>query len=274
MNTDYGSIGIQLRNFQSFFNEVIRIKQIIKKQQLPEKKHAGDEVSAKSFLTASEVSNTLSSLLEIQEMEVKQRGIINEIELYQKAQLAMAALADEIFMFDVSWAQKENWNNHLIETALFRTRMAGEKVYVDLDDLMDVRVPNRTHVDLAIIYLFTLRLGFLGKYRSIKTFGESSHEGIELQKYHENLISRYRNNLTTWIRESNARFGDESLPMFIDSYEHTLSEGSETKLSLRQSQTNILLLIILGYLGTTYFIWEKFTEPLQLLLNAGLGGTP
>src|SRR5262245_45366266 len=105
--------------FQQFHAEVIRLKARVTAGAwvFEGEQTAGlGESAAKESPTA--VWRRLVSLLERQSLDAAQQGGDFAVEIYRRAQYAMAALADEIFLH-VDWAGRESWRDHLLEAKFF-----------------------------------------------------------------------------------------------------------------------------------------------------------
>jgi type VI secretion system protein ImpK len=86
-------------------------------------------------------------------------------EDYQQAQYLMAGFADEVFL-NLDWPNPSDmnwWEENLMESRLFRTHVAGVRVFQRVDQLLEEGRNSRK--DLARAYLLALGLGFLGKFR-------------------------------------------------------------------------------------------------------------
>lgn len=109
------------------------------------------------------VIRRLQDFLETQAAQVARTGTELMISQYREAQYAMAALADDLFIHDVEWNGREVWRSALLEQALFRTRLAGERVFDRMEALLASN--DRRLSQLAAVYLLLLGLGFKGRYR-------------------------------------------------------------------------------------------------------------
>lgn len=80
---------------------------------------------------------------------------------YREAQYLMAALADEILLQEKEWQGREYWMDNLLELSLFGSRVAGERVFQNLDRLLADPMPDP---EMLALYLCVLSLGFRGRY--------------------------------------------------------------------------------------------------------------
>ncbi|QCO17052.1 hypothetical protein D3869_17365 (plasmid) [Azospirillum brasilense] len=105
----------------------------------------------------------LQEFLEAQAVQVGRTGTDLMISQHREAQYAMAALADDLFIHDVEWNGRELWRSVLLEQAVFRTRLAGERVFDRMEALLASN--DRRLVQLAAVYLCVLGMGFKGRCR-------------------------------------------------------------------------------------------------------------
>src|ERR1051325_10339910 len=144
--------------FQQFYGEVIRLK-----GRLSGGGWSVDEVAERTNdVTPSGVWRKLLSILERQALEAGREGGDFGVELYRKAQYAMAALADETFL-TLNGIARGAWRQHLLESRLFGSHRAGDELFEKIDELLRAR--DSLHLELARVYLMVLALGFQGKFR-------------------------------------------------------------------------------------------------------------
>lgn len=108
------------------------------------------------------LGDQLTQLIELQTLEARRLsgriGADNEMH----ARYLKAALADEL-LITADWTGRVQWRQALLESRLFRSSHAGEKVFTDIDALLAQRDP--AHRPIARLYLGVLSLGFQGRYR-------------------------------------------------------------------------------------------------------------
>ncbi|MET0963306.1 MAG: DotU family type IV/VI secretion system protein [Noviherbaspirillum sp.] len=102
-----------------------------------------------------------------------------EHEQARLLQYAFAALVDEILL-NAACPGKSQWNNLLLEDALFQSRLSGERLFDCMKAAMAVR--NQESLEIAEVYLHCLLLGFRGKYR------DGSHWLEQLGHWREDLF--------------------------------------------------------------------------------------
>ncbi|BAP45292.1 DotU/TssL family secretion system protein [Pseudomonas sp. LJDD11] len=84
---------------------------------------------------------------------------------------AFVAVVDEFLLF-TSWAGQAAWVEQPMESRLFKTRMAGDRLPLEIKRVLDSRDPALR--DLANVYLLCLTLGFQGRLRNGN--GKALHE--------------------------------------------------------------------------------------------------
>lgn len=229
-----------LVNFKNFYYEVLRQKERALRtsyaynsgeQELP-------EVSAQELYESIQLH--LYQVLESQSLEATQQIGDFAVVLHEEAQYIMVALADEIFLsFD--WIGRKHWENHLLEVRVFHTQMAGEMIFQRLETLLKVRDP--THVDLAIMYLYALGLGFRGRYGT-----DASNEDID--KYRHQLLSFITHQPTSLFREGRPYLIDEP-------YQHNIVNDHRRFLP----EVRLWLISFAGiavlYLFVSYILWYE-----------------
>jgi type VI secretion system protein ImpK len=147
--------------FQQFHTELMRLQERLRDGSIAyDAEQPADARSA--VLSASAAWRRIVAILERQEQEAVRHGGDLALQVYKRAQYAMAALADEIFL-NLDWAGREAWRQNLVEAKLFGTHRAGEELFERIDDLLRDR--DAGQAEIARIYLSALALGFQGKYR-------------------------------------------------------------------------------------------------------------
>ncbi|MDR3518956.1 MAG: DotU family type IV/VI secretion system protein [Azospirillaceae bacterium] len=131
---------------------------------------------------------------------------------YREVQYAMAALADDLFIHEVEWNGGDIWRSAPLEQAMFRTRLAGERVFDRIDALLASN--DRRLVQLAAVYLLLLGLGFKGRNRV-------PGGDIELHSYSARLFE--------FVSGREAEFESGRLEpgrtLMPAAYAHTLNDG-------------------------------------------------
>lgn len=222
--------------FQQFYGEVIRLK-----GRLSGGTWSVEEVAERTNdITPSGVWRKLLSILERQALEAGREGGDFGVELYRKAQYAMAALADETFL-NLNWVGREAWRQHLLESRLFGSHRAGDELFEKIDELLRDR--DSLHLELARVYLMVLALGFQGKYRGKPGADED--------------VASYRRRLFRFIfsRDPEAVRGNDNL--VPQAYAETLDVPRAVQLPYLKPWVWAMVLIIVVWVGVAHLMWES-----------------
>ncbi len=164
---------------------------------------------------------------------------------YFEAQYVMAAFADDVFI-NLDWEGRRAWTSNLLETALFRSHVAGERFFEKLDRLLRDRDP--ADKSLAAVYLNALALGFRGKYHGVNDHGR---------------LRRYRRELFAFIFRKPADLVSDAKVAFPDSYIQTLKKEKSRKLMNPRVWLAMLGVVIFAYLAVSHGIWMKLTARIE-----------
>lgn len=243
-----------LDRFQEFYREVLRLKQSVGHGNWVFDGQPGQPGGPPEDLSPTAVWRTLLALLERQALEASRSGGDFALEVYRRAQYAMAALADEVFLH-LDWPGREAWRKNLLESRLFGSHRAGEELFERMEELLRDR--DNVYGELARVYLTVLALGFQGKYRG--------HPEAERE------LESYRRRLFRFIfgRDPRAVRGDERL--MPEAYAATLDEGTGTTLPHLRPWVWALILLVALWLGGGHLIWRSTVSDLQPLVTEVLG---
>lgn len=226
-----------LVQFGDFFAELLRLKYAL----------AGGRLGAGDGLTPADlaglVHQRLRTLLEAQAVKARHWGGAYGETLYREAQYVMAALADETMLLRINWDGKQAWQDRLLETALFGTRVAGERVFERLDALLDDST--RASADLATIYLVALALGFRGRYWRPEDEGD---------------LRSYRAALARIIARHDPELAREGARLFPQAYAHTIDQGRAVRLPYLRPWALALLAVLSLFLAGSHLIWVAGTD--------------
>jgi type VI secretion system protein ImpK len=168
---------------------------------------------------------------------------------YLEAQYVMAAFADDVFIH-LNWEGRRAWTTNLLESALFQSHIAGEKVFDKLDRLLRHRDP--ANKSLAAVYLSALSLGFRGKYHGLNDHGK---------------LRRYRRDLFDFIFNKPADLDNDTKVAFPDSYVQNVRAEKKKKLTNPRVWLAVLGMVILTYLAASHGIWMSLTSRLEQTNN-------
>jgi len=215
---------------------------------------AGEAAAGGAHLGAEEALQQLQSLLEMQALEAGRRGGEYGVLFYKEAQYVMAALADEIFLH-LDWPGRAIWREDLLETRLFGTYAAGEKLFQRLDRLL--QSGDRVQAELAVVYLLALSLGFRGKYRGAK---------------HDQKLIDYRKQLYYYIYQRRPDLADQTRRLTPQAYDQTQGEARARMLPSPARWYWLFAAALLTFILLGHGLWSAAVEELDALLRAGGAG--
>lgn len=199
---------------------------------------------------ARSLSDQLIQLIEMHTLEARRVGGQSSANLDYISRFLKAALADEILLSD-DWAGREHWRHVLLETQLFRTSQAGDKVFADIEQILSQREPSQRNT--ARLYLNVLSLGFQGRFRG----------GQKLDK-----ISEYRHELYQFIYQRAADLQGRDRVLSRSAYASTLSHLTPQRLPRVSRWWLIVLLTFLGLLALSELEWLWQSWPVRRELQS------
>jgi type VI secretion system protein ImpK len=229
-----------VRQFRHFYEELERIWQTA----------PPCSSSAEAIVLARQASRQLENLIEMQFLEYRQGGSRFAQQAAEDAQYIKAALADEVLLRQ-DWPGREIWSQHLLEASMFRSSVAGEKVFDDIKQLLRAREPaQRT---LAQLYLFTLALGFQGQYRDQNA---------------QDLLAGLRRELFQFVFQRQADLAGRDRVLSPQPYANTLSHIAPKRMAPLSRWKLILLASVIGLLVVSELLWLWPTWQLRQIVNS------
>ena len=249
MDTPMSEQSVLLRQFKTFYCEVIQLKnQVTSDIKAVNAEQKESEMAAQLPATTT-VWQRLVAILE-QQAQVPGAGAWEHgTEVYRDAQYVMAALADETFLH-LEWTGKAAWRANLLESRLFASHVAGERLFQKLERLLQRREP--VYAELATVYLMALALGFRGKFWGIDDRGQ---------------LDRYRRQLFAFITQRQASRADTMRRLFPEAYAYTLTEARRSLLPTPRIWLLAVagLVLCLGLLA--HGLWEYTVADLHVVLK-------
>lgn len=238
-----------VEQFRAFYAELMLVKKRVVVARASSARQEPAPVEGPALALAQSISRQLLGVLEIQGIEAQRAGGAHAFDINREAQYVMAALADELLLgFD--WPGRDVWTSCLIEESLFQSRVAGDLFFERLDELLRARDPAR--MDLALIYLLALSLGFEGRYRGTDC-------AARLQSYRAAL---YR-----------LRFGRDPDPashsrqLSPQAYAYTVGDAIPQQMPHVGRWMTILAMVMICMLGLSQLVWEWKAGPLLQALR-------
>jgi type VI secretion system protein ImpK len=205
--------------------------------------------TTEATMLAQQVSRHLENLIELQTLEYRQGGSRFAQQAAQDARYLKVALADEVLLRQ-NWPGREIWSQHLLEASMFRSSVAGEKVFDDIKQLLRAREPaQRT---LAQLYLFTLALGFQGQYRDQSA---------------KDLLGDLRRELFQFVFQRQADLAGRDRVLSPQPYANTLSHIAPRRMAPLSRWKLIFLASMIGLLAVSELLWLWPTWQLRQTLH-------
>jgi type VI secretion system protein ImpK len=237
--------------FQQFYGEVLRMRgRVVEGNWVFQSDPGSAGAAPEPRESPVGVWRKLVALLERQSLDAAREGGDFGVAIYRRAQYAMAALADEIFI-NLQWAGRDAWRDHLLEAKFFGSHRAGEELFERIDALL--REHDTLYGELARIYLMVLALGFQGKFRG----RADAHETIEL----------YRRRLFRFIyqRDPQVAYGGER--MIPQAYAATLDEATVSKLPYLKPWIWTLVLVLVLWVAGSHLLWRNAVSHLEPIVD-------
>jgi len=162
---------------------------------------------------------------------------------------AFVALVDETLLFAV-WPGQLAWQEQPLESRLYSSRQAGQRLPLAIKKLVDERAPASR--DLGNVYLQCLILGFHGRLRGEK--GEALHE-------------KWRHALYTFTRQHEPDYADVSQRL------ERPTAVTPKQLPVRQSLPDawrlwlLILLAVLVLTGIGHLFWRDISQELEPVMH-------
>ncbi|HTH74958.1 MAG TPA: DotU family type IV/VI secretion system protein [Trinickia sp.] len=239
--------------FADFYQEVAAIKQAQADGWLGAYlagEHAPQPGTGAEF--AQRISARLLGALRRQERRCSDGEASEAGQLERKALYLMAALADEILIFELEWPGRDAWLAVLLEQSMFGSSHAGSRFFAMAEQLVrdDLRTP--LHVDLAAVFLLAMELGFKGRYRARQA---------------QPQLDKIRGQLYQLVSSSASGTPSESEHAFAQAYAYSLTGHRDERLAPVSPWRNLGLYGLIGYLLLTTAAWIVLMHPFERYLN-------
>lgn len=254
-----------IKQFRDFFSAVIKVQ-----ERVVESRETDPDIAAES------VSRHLENLIELQTLESKRDGNRAELESIADARYLKASLADEILL-NTEWVGRARWTSHLLEASLFRTGIAGERIFEKIEELLSNREPSQRQI--ASLYLSALALGFQGKYRALRVSGnemaptldanrsELDHAVVQAEVNAERHRS-YREELFQFVYQRRPDFSGRDRVLSESAYASTLSHIAPRKMQTLSRWTVMFVFGCAALLTISEMLWLWQSWPVRQLLKS------
>lgn len=240
MDAPYATNIILTKNFQDFYHEVLRQKELaLRASGVVESEEVAQNLCHK-------IQHRFRLLLEEQSMAAAQQVGEFASLFYQEAQYVMVALADEVFL-GLNWSGRKQWEKNLLEAQLFQTQIAGELFFKKLDALLESNDPIKAQ--LSTVYLCALGLGFRGKYRG-------QDDGGRIKRYRLALFQMSHRRPVTLFQPGRAYLMESC-------YHHILSSPFSRGLPDVRFWLYAFGGVLSFYLLSTFVLWYKLVRDMD-----------
>lgn len=232
--------------FSTLYEEVLRLKFSVEAAPWRWTQAVGEDGDTRGAAeeAARSVSEPLRMLLQELAREAARQEGETTAKKFEEARYMMAALADETFL-NLDWEGRIVWPGDLLESQLFQTHFAGERVFQRIEALLLEQDADER--DLGLVYLLALSLGFEGKYR-----------GAQDREVLEDLRTR----LLAFSAPADAPPATSAETLLLQPYAHTLDEASTLTLPRVRLWTLAVVASVLVYVVVSSLVWREIASPL------------
>lgn len=150
-----------------FYQKIVELKNWIEAGDLSVQ--VAEQLQLKREPSNEEIAEAISLRLQhwIEKTRLQASKVLTDREAQRidEALYVMAVLADELFIIELNWPGQKHWEMVLLEQQVFNTCFAGEKFFYGIQRLLQKRTLDSQQQQLVAVYLFSLRLGFAGRFR-------------------------------------------------------------------------------------------------------------
>ena len=159
----------------------------------------------------------------------------------------MAAVADEALLHDVPWPGRDGWAETPLEQVLYRSRLAGDRIFQAISELTGRRAPDADGTAMTI--LLALELGFRGRYRA-------SDVDVDAARRNDGEIEREKSRLYMLIFRARYEGMEERADLLVGAQE-PLATRAPVRLPRLRPWLAALGGIVAGYLVLSWLIWLR-----------------
>ncbi len=136
------------------------------------KMESGPDVEA----SCQKVRETLINMVTVCSSNLERAMLRIDAEIVNDFKYVAAALADEVLV-NLDWLGQDRWVDCLLEDYFFGTTVAGDRVFTNINQLLNAQNPSSIS---CFLYLGLLCLGFEGRYRGSDDGGSVTNHKKEL----------------------------------------------------------------------------------------------
>ena len=214
-------------------------------------------VSQEANNAAKKMSDNIARIAEAQDLQFSREASQAELMLVDELRYLKAAMADELLLSE-PWSGRPFFTSHLVETRLFGSSLAGDKIFDRISQLLG-DASSRAQ-QLAPLYLFAVAIGFQGRFRG----PDADDSLIPIRDALYRKIYRREPLLKSDLAEQPA-FADRVLSE--QAYKSVLSNIEPVRF-FRFSQSTLLFIgALLALLILSQILWRWTSSPLRHALE-------
>lgn len=234
--------------FREFYTFLSDVRAEVEADPWQYSKRAGESSEEKDAAPAAAVARVRHQLRGFMQRQSMQLGRLvgraGGVHLDQ-AQYVMACLADEVFV-NLKWEGHELWAHDLLETHLFNSHVAGERIFERVEALL--REGDDGDRELAPIYLSALCLGFQGRYRGVAD---------------PRPLQDLRRRLLAFVTRGRSSLAGPDSHLFPQALDNTLVSAEPLRLPPVQRWAMILVAMVVLYLSVGHLVWRNVSSDLR-----------
>ena len=246
--------GILSEEFDVFYYELLRVKELaLRSSHEIIKPSEENEENSKTITVSGPVlaqQERFTTFFDKQRERLYRASVGPSSLLIQEALYMFVAMADEV-MINQYWQGSDYWRQNCLETKIFQTQVAGERIFFQIDGLLRTNDPLQR--ELARIYLLSLSLGFQGKFRST--------DNGQILSYKQQLFS------FIYHRNPDLSSGTRNY-IFEDSLSYVFTEAPTKGLPDLKSWSATAVAVLLIYLFISYGVWMIISDDLHEVLHS------
>jgi type VI secretion system protein ImpK len=214
-------------------------------------------VSQEANNAAKKMSDNIARIAEAQDLQFSREASQAELMLVDELRYLKAAMADELLLSE-PWSGRPFFTSHLVETRLFGSSLAGDKIFDRISQLLG-DASSRAQ-QLAPLYLFAVAIGFQGRFRG----PDADDSLIPIRDALYRKIYRREPLLKSDLAEQPA-FADRVLSE--QAYKSVLSNIEPVRF-FRFSQSTLMFIgSLLALLILSQILWRWSSSPLRRALD-------
>lgn len=253
MREDRINKSLIIQHFKDFYQELV----VLKAKALSGDLLSNVEVSSKTKdvikvdenligkSLAREILDRMYGFLLNQYDYVERHGGGFAVRYYREVQYIMVALTDEVFL-NLDWIGKAEWEDNLLESRIFNTQIAGERLFENIDHFLEVR--DAANSDVGVLYIIALGLGFKGKFKDLDDHGI-------LQEYRKKLYARVMHDTPYLLEETHL--------LFPQAYQNTIDQRAAIKMPNLRVWYIALGAVFAVFLLISSIVWVSTVSSLE-----------